>query len=323
MTVRFGIVGTGSIANAHARGISQTEGAQLVAVVGSSPLKASGFAAAHGGGRALPSVEALASAPDVDAVVLATPNALHQPHGELLLRAGKDLLVDKPMAMSAAGALSMWDVARKHNRRILVGHMWRFDREALWLRERLERIGRIVKTKSYGVHVDWGPSGWFLEPQLAGGGALIDMGVHAIDTTRFLLGDPQPISVYARIETVFGDYAVDDLGVVVINWDGGAVSLIESGWHNPHMDGAEASTQLFGTDGYARLYPTTLGDEVPDLPARQDHCDQHMYTGQIGELVDAITTQREPAAGPEVGHTVMRICDAAYESARTGEVVRL
>ena len=81
----------------------------------------------------------------------------------------------------------------------MVAHCWRFHDDVRALRRRIEagELGEIVKTRGYGVHAGWGPSGWFTDPQLAGGGALVDMGVHAIDTARYLLGDPRPARVCA------------------------------------------------------------------------------------------------------------------------------
>ena len=69
------------------------------------------------------------------------------------------------------------------------------------------------------------------------------MGIHAVDTVRFLLGDPLPASVYAQIGTYYGDFDVDDTGVIIVNWDDGTSSYIDSGWWQPQSDGPEASTR--------------------------------------------------------------------------------
>ncbi len=132
------------------------------------------------------------------------------------------------------------------------------DEEVLWLKAQIDQIGPVIRTKGYGVHVNWGPGGWFTQNEFAGGGAMADMGIHALDTARFLLGDPLPVSVYAQIGTYHRDFDVDDTGVILVNWDNGVTSYIESGWWQPRSDGPEAGTQLYGTQGFASLFPTYL-----------------------------------------------------------------
>ena len=330
---RVVIAGYGSIAHFHARAVHAEEGMSLHGILGRDPEKCAAFAAQYGAPRCYESLEVLANDPEVDAVINAWPNALHAPVSEALMRAGKHVLVEKPMALNHAEATSMRAVAAETGTQLMVGHMWRFDREAQALREVVARgdLGEIVKTKGYGVHTHWGPDGWFTDPALAGGGALIDMGVHAIDTARYLLGDPEPLRVFAKLATRFGDYEVDDDGLLVIEWSGGTTSIIESGWWHPHSDGVEASTQLFGTKGYARLFPTTWtcgqGEEAqtvaPSFEARDGHCDQHIYDGQVAAFEARIRDGAPVVPGAEHGAVIMAICDAAYQSSREGKAVTL
>ncbi len=170
-------------------------------------------------------------ADDVDAVVVGTPNALHHPQALAALEAGKHVLIDKPMAVTVAEGEELVAAASISGLTLLVGHMWRYRDEVIAARDRIAAgsVGRPVRTRGFGVHARWGPAGWFTDPDLAGGGALIDMGIHAIDTARFLLGDPAPVRVTASIGTAYGDYAVDDDGVVLIEWSNGVRSVVESG----------------------------------------------------------------------------------------------
>jgi len=332
MSIRFAIAGYGYIAAYHARAIAAA-GGTLTAVVGRDAEKATAFARAHGAADVHEGLDALIAAEQADALVVALPNSLHAPYAQRALAAGLHVLLEKPMALDGVQARAIARAARDADRRLLVGHMWRFDPQAVWLRDRVAAgdIGDVVKTKAYGIHTHWGPGGWFVDPELAGGGALIDMGVHAIDTTRFLLGDPKPVTVYAHLETRFGAYAVDDMGVIVIGWDNGVTSVVESGWWNPHMDGPEASTQLFGTRGYARLFPNeirTLVDGapvsvVPTFEPRTEHCAQEIYDAQMAAFVASIASGRDGEAGADVGVTIMDICDACYRSAASREVVRV
>ena len=216
----------------------------------------------------------------------------------------------------------------------MVAHCFRFDPEVVWLRKQVAagKLGRIIRTKSYGVHANWGPGGWFTQKRFAGGGAMADMGIHALDTVRFLLGDPQPRSVFARIGTYYGDYDVDDTGILLINWDNDAASYIEFGWWQPHVDKPNAGTQLYGTAGFGELFPTRL--LLPDRAAekvnvvdngftlpRSEEMHQARYARQLAYFVDCIRENRQPNPGGVEGWINMKVVDAAYESARTGEVV--
>ena len=264
----------------------------------------------------------------VDALVIGTPNYLHAPQTIAALKAGVHVMVEKPMAMNADEAYQMLEVSRNSDALLMVAHCWRFDPEVLWLREQVRsgRLGKIIRTKGYGVHALWGPSGWFTEKKYAGGGALADMGIHALDTARFLLGDPQPESVYARIGTYYTNYDVDDTGVLIVNWDGGVVSYIESGWWQPHTDGPEAATQLYGTKAFGQLFPTFIEEQsLKDDPGfsfpRVEHCPQSLYDDQMAYFIQCIRQHRAPSPGAQEGLVNMKIIDAAIESARTGKVI--
>ena len=151
---------------------------------------------------------------------------------------------------------------------------------------------------------------------------------------RFLLGDPQPVSVYAQIGTHYKDFDVDDTGVIIVNWDNGVSSYIESGWWQPHTDGPEAGTQLYGLIGMAHLFPTGLvltnveSKQVEKVdpgfpPVRNPHCPQSMYDSQLAYFVDCIGNNSSPNPGGIEGLINMKIVDAAYESSQIGKVVEI
>jgi predicted dehydrogenase len=135
------------------------------------------------------------------------------------------------------------------------------------------------------------------------------MGVHAIDTARFLLADPDPVRVCATIGTRYGDYDVDDDGILLISWSQATNSIVESGWWQPHKEGLEAETEVYGTDGYARIFPR----EEPSVD--YEHCTQPMYTAQMQEFLGAIESGRKPRPGGEDGRVVISIVEQAYASA--------
>ncbi|HEY7660772.1 MAG TPA: Gfo/Idh/MocA family oxidoreductase [Actinomycetota bacterium] len=312
MSIRVALFGCGWIQDFHARGVRAHPDGELVAVANHREETAHAFAERHEIERVTTDWRTLAADPAVDAAIVATPNALHAPQAVELLRAGKHVLVEKPMATSVAECDAMIQAAAEGSASLMVAHCWRFHDDVRALGRRIEagELGEIVKTRGYGVHVDWGPSGWFVDPELAGGGALVDMGVHAIDTARFLLGDPVPERVCAAIGTRYaaGRYEVDDDGVVLITWSNGTTSLVECGWWQPHRGGPEADTEVYGTRGYDRVWPA-------EAPADDELGLQPMYSAQVGEFLDAVGEGRRPRPSGEDGRIVMQVVERAYASA--------
>jgi predicted dehydrogenase len=336
MNMKVAVIGTGNIAHIHAAAVQNTPGLALNAAVDIRPDHLAAFAADFKIPHQYASVEELLKSGNLDAMVVGVPNYLHAPFAMAALKAGVPVMVEKPMATCAAEGEQMAEASQKSGAALMVAHCWRFDKEILWLKQQVQagRLGKIIRTKGYGVHVHWGPTGWFTEKKSAGGGALADMGIHAIDTARFLTGDPQPVSVFARLGTYYKDFDVDDTGVILVTWDNGVMSYIESGWWQPHADGPEASTQLYGLAGFGQVFPTRL--ELPNVKEnkievidpgyifpRSDHSPQEMYDDQMACFAECIRSGQTPMPGSREGLVNMKIVDAAYKSAQTGKVVEL
>lgn len=328
--IRLAIAGAGYIANIHAAAVKILPDVELVAVVDRYIKVAKPFIKKYQVHHYFKTTDDLLKKINIDALIIATPNYLHFTQAITALNAGLHVMVEKPMAMNAQEAYQMLEASQKSDALLMVAHCWRFDPEVLWLRTQAEagRLGNIIRTKGYGVHQLWGPSGWFTQKKLAGGGAMADMGIHALDTARFLLGDPQPESVYARIGTYYTNYDVDDTGILIVNWEGGAVSYIESGWWQPHTDGPEAATQLYGTTGFGQVYPTYILDQSgKDDPGfshpRINHAPQSLYDDQMRYFIQCIRDHCTPNPGGREGWINMKIVDAAYKSARTCKVIKV
>ncbi|MCK5821865.1 MAG: Gfo/Idh/MocA family oxidoreductase [Bacteroidales bacterium] len=331
--LNIAIIGTGYIAHYHARALQLMPNVEIVIVVDTQPDNAEKFAREYKIKETATDAMALVNRPDINAVLILTPNKFHAPYAIEFLSRGKDVFMEKPMAMNAVEGNQIIKVSKRTGQLVMVGHMWRFDTEVDYIKSVVDsgRLGKIVKTKGYGIHENWGPSGWFTQKELAGGGALADMGVHAIDTVRYILGDPKPLSVYATIDTQYGNYDVDDSGIVIINWDNGVHTIIESGWWHPHMDGVEAATRLYGTKGYGSVFPTYFkADEgkfkeehTPQEPLKTEHCDQSIYNRQMKHFIDCVISRKHPSPGLTEGQTVLDIIDAAYLSAEKNELIRI
>jgi predicted dehydrogenase len=309
--IRVALLGSGYIQEFHARAVHEHPSAELVAVANWREQSATALAERYAIPRVTTDWNEIVQATDVDAAVVATPNAFHAPQSVALLRAGKHVIVEKPMATSVAECDEMVDASRASGAFLMVAHCWRFRDEVRAMRERVAsgELGEVVKTRGYGAHATWGPEGWFVDPALAGGGALVDMGVHAIDTARFLLGDPTPNRVCAALGTRYGTYKVDDDGILLITWSNGTNSVVESGWWQPHVGGIEADTEVYGTKGYARIWD-------PDPPSEDyKHDTQPMYSAQMAEFLDAIADGRQPRPSGQDGRVVIEVVEDAYRSA--------
>lgn len=336
MTVSIAITGAGNIGDIHANAVSKHPETNLLAIIDTNVDKARSLAQKYAVPYIFNNLDELISSGKADAVVIGTPNCYHAPLAIHAMESGMHVLVEKPMAMNAQEAIEMESVSKRTKKTLMVAHCWRYDPEIVWLREQVvgNRLGKIFRTISYGNHTNWGPQGWFIQKDLSGGGALMDMGIHAIDTTRFLLGDPEPISVYAKISTRFGEYDVDDTGVIIITWKDGITSYIESGWWQPHTNGLEAATQLYGTKGFGSVFPTkvipNLNGNIQDdrgeqvfTTIRSRHSDQLIYDMQMDHFINSIINKTNPNSSASKGVTNMKIITAAYQSSDSGEVIRI
>jgi predicted dehydrogenase len=339
MKTRIGVIGTGYISRIHTLAVQKCAQAELTTVMDIQPEQMKKFAFEFNIPYQYSDFDLLVKESGVDAIVIGVPNIYHAPMTIAALEAGISVLVEKPMAVSPEEGEIMVAASRKVESlgvQLMVAHCWRFDNEVQWLRQQVDAgsLGDVIRTKGYGVHAQWGPVGWFTQKKYAGGGALADMGIHAIDTARYLLGDPRPLSVYARIGIHYGKYDVDDTDVLIVNWENGAYSYIEAGWWQPHTDFPEAGTQLFGTKGYGQVFPTFLDPYIPAQPAKErinsgfpitrpEHCEQGMYDRQMEYFIDCIQKKTTPIPGGQEGLTNLRIMAAAFESAKTGSVEEL
>ncbi len=270
--------------------------------------------------------------PDVDAISVCTPNKFHYPIAKEALEHGKHVLVEKPMTLNYKEARDLVALAGRNERLLAVGHVWRLHPHVQYAKEIVKTgiLGDIIKLKGYGIHEYWIPTAkGFTDPEIAGGGALIDMGIHPIDTIRFLLEGVPVTKVYAEMTTAYGKYEVEDIGVVLAKFSNGAFAVVEFGWGNPHKDGVESSIQIFGTKGYMRIFPTILKYTVngvtgvfkPNL--EKGHLTKELYAREITHFIDSILGETRCVISAEEEAETMKVIDAAYLSSKEGRVVSL
>ena len=216
--VRWAVLGTGAIATTFANDIRLTDNAVLAAVCSRTPEAATAFSARFGGLRIIPDVETLTADPQIDAVYLATPNTAHYGQAKTLLSAGKPLLIEKPLVMTAAQAQALESLAAQKQTFAMEG-LWTVFLPAIdHLRQLLtgNTIGAIIRVRgelAYAKTFDGNSR--FFAPAL-GGGSLLDLGVYPIALTLSLFGSPRTVAGRWSAAPTGVDMAAD----VTLGYDG-------------------------------------------------------------------------------------------------------
>lgn len=347
--VNIAIVGTGGIVQKqHLPNYAKVPQARVVAVCDAAPGRAEQVAAQFGIARHFTDYAELVQEPDIDAVHVCAPNFLHAPITLAALRAGKHVLCEKPLATSAAAAWEMAETARQMKRTLMVGFNNRFRTDARILKKHIDAgdLGEIYYAKCGWLRRRGNPFGWFADRSRSGGGPLIDLGVHVLDLTRYLMGNPKPISVTGSTYNAFGGYQVDewdqyqsldagaaqgrtsdveDLATALIKFDNGATLMVDVSWAL-NIKQEVKYWELYGTKGGARLEPleiySQLHGHLADItPVYRDTASGH--EGELRHFVHCLLKGEEPICPGEQGYEIALILDAIYESARSGREVRL
>lgn len=252
-TVRWGILGLGSIARTFATGLKAVPGAQLVAVGSRDAAKAQAFAKDFAAARAHASYEALCADPGVDAIYVATPHPNHRDNALAVIAGGKALLCEKPFTVNAEELGEIVAAARKAKRFAMEAMWTRFLPVHAKVREWLAAgaIGepRMV-TADFGFRAGWDPKSRLLDPQLAGGG-LLDVGVYTIALANMALAGPggsaQKVAGFAHI----GESGVDEQAAMVLGYAGGRLASLSCAVRtntpqDARIDGTEGSIRIPG-----------------------------------------------------------------------------
>ncbi|MEK3731782.1 Gfo/Idh/MocA family oxidoreductase [Paenibacillus sp. FSL M8-0334] len=246
--IRWGIMGTGWIAEQFAADLAYTDNAELLAVGSRTSDSAGAFAAKFSVPRAYGSYEELVQDQDVDAVYIATPHPLHRDNVLLSLRAGKAVLCEKPFTINGAELEELINAARK-DKLFLMEAMWtRFLPPIRQVREWLKdgRIGeaRLVKA-DFGFRSGWNPEGRLLNLEL-GGGALLDAGIYPVSFASMIFGaEPEQIHSTAHI----GETGVDEQFSVLLTYEGGKSASLNGAIRL----GLTNEAYIFGTEGYIHI----------------------------------------------------------------------
>ncbi len=281
--IHYGIIGFGAFAErAIMPAIRAASNAELTAIQKRSPEAARQKAIEYGIPFSFDSVEALVSSPEVDAVFIVSSNAQHHAEALAAAAAGKHILVEKPMAVSVRQAQEMADAARRSGVKLMVGHMLRFSPLVLRMREIVASgtIGKVIFAQSHFIYdVRMSQRAWVLDQKEAGAGPLFDIGVHCLDTMRFILGDDRVADVRSMMNNTPTSGKVETANVLSLHFSRGTLGTIYTSYETPYRHGF---IEFFGTEGSISAFNFT--------PSRVEAV-LELKRGEKG-LVGSVTTER-------------------------------
>jgi predicted dehydrogenase len=294
--------------------------------------------------------------PDIEAVSICVPNKYHASIAIDALNAGKHVLCEKPLAINGAEAERIVAAARANNKLLMVAFNNRFAGNSRALKTIVDQgtLGPIYYAKAAWLRRNGIPGfgGWFTTKAVAGGGPLIDIGVHLLDLALYFMGYPEPVSVVGSTYHEFGPrgkganaswaatdlvltntFDVEDFAIGLVKFANGATLFVEASWAGHQERNDDISLHLFGRDGgVSMIMPdyrkadcvrvfTEIGGIPVDITPRYSLDDE--YAQEVRHFVDCIREGAETLAPGEQGARLMHIIDALYESAASGHQVRL
>ncbi|MDP2415612.1 Gfo/Idh/MocA family protein [Daejeonella sp.] len=329
--LRVAIMGLGSYGTRVAEAMQACKMAKLVGLISGTPSKIKNWQSKYN----IPekncynyeNFDLIKDNPDIDAVYVITPNALHHDQVIRVAKAGKHVICEKPMALNAKEGQEMIEACRKANVKLLVGYRMHFEPKTLEIiRMRKEgELGKIMFFQGLCGFKIGDPTQWRLNKQLAGGGSLMDIGIYAINGARYMVGE-EPVWVTAQETKTNPEKfkeGVDESIQFQFGFPGGAVASCLSSYNMSNLD----RFFLAAEKGFAELQPSTGYGPIRGRTNKGELNHPHVthQTVQMEKMAGIILTN-EPAQVPVDGEEALKdlkIIDAIYLAVKTGKKINL
>lgn len=343
--LRVGIAGTGGIARSvHIPGfLKLKDRVELVSAFDIAPERVEQAAREFGIPHAFTDYTQMLDGPALDAVAICTPPNAHVPLAVQAFQHGLHVLCEKPLAISTAGALEIVRAAKQAGRILMVGYQHRFTRAEKALKRIVDdgALGEIYYSRAQALRRR-GIPGWgvFTNKEISGGGPMMDIGVHVLDQTIYLLGNPTPVrvfgSTYRKLGTrpgfnAFGPwdparFETEDFATAMIKFADDSTLLLEASWalnvpanvHNVLLCGTKGGAELSPLKVFTEQHGMLLDMAPPESPSRGSGDAQDE---KIAHFVDCIEQDKPPLVTPSELINVSLIIDAVYESSASGRAV--
>lgn len=348
--LRVGIIGTGNISHSHIAAYSYMPETEIVAGCDIRPERLDWFKQQPGcaNAKCYADYNEMLKAENLDLVDVCTPNGVHAPAAIAALKAGCHVMVEKPMAMNPAECQAMNDAAKKAGKLLSCGFQLRYTPVVQMGKRAIDAglLGEILYVKVHAMRRRGIPNwGVFERKDLQGGGPMIDIGVHQIESAHYAMGEPKPVAASGRTWIYLGDkpsqvvsmwpnwdykhYTVEDLCVGQVRFENGALMQIESSFC-AHIEKDIAYWEIIGTKGafstldgtlYHDMAGTMVNSRAGFLPAHPAPTD---FVSKLRDLTSAILRGTPLHSSGEEGMAVQKIIDGLYRSAeQSGKEVRI
>jgi predicted dehydrogenase len=330
-TVKIGVVGAGAIAQlTHLPVLSKMRGAELVGVCDNDRTKARSLADRFGIPDTFTDIEDLLEMEELDAVVVATPNHLHEPHVLSALASKRHVLCERPLSLSARGVERILAAASRADRTVSVAnnHRYRTDVQTLSRFIHGGELGKTVGVRAGAYQFKRPAEGWRQRRAESGGGAFLDHGVPLLDLALWLADYPDPLRVTAHMDRGRGASAVEEAMVVQLECAGGASFLFDV---SSAYVGEEERWwfEVLASRGSARLAPLRVVKELngratnvsPSGAAGRESAFIQSYRAELAHFLAVVRGETEYEA-PDDQVTLHRVVEAVYKAAEEGKEIR-
>jgi predicted dehydrogenase len=356
--INVGIVGLGWPGRRHAEGVLGSGPGHLYAACDLNEQRRNKFSAKYRPEKVFASYDAMLADGNLHAVIVSLPNALHFPATLKALEAGKHVLCEKPPTLNAGQMHQLHTESVKRGLTYSFGRQMRFSGAMQAARSAIadRRLGEIYYAKTVWVRsrgTPGGVDGWFTDRSRAGGGALIDLGVHTIDAAWYLMGTPKPRTVSAQTYQKFPQlvkapvFDVEDSAYGVIRFENGAIVMFEVSWAANLPDdiplGKWGTRELFSTTVFGPKGSLRVTDVLQLHPSEKraalslfEDCDgklvdaelpfepvKHEFVAQMENFLYAIQGDTPPINSSIQAVELMEMIDAVYQSSLSGREVVL
>ncbi len=329
--LRVAIMGLGNYGTRVAEAMKTCKRARLNGVISGTPSKIKTWQSRY----SIPekncynyeNFDAIKDNPDIDAVYVITPNGLHHDEVIRVARAGKQVICEKPMAISVKEAEEMIEACKKANVHLLVGYRMHFEPHTLEIirMRNAGEFGKITFFQGLSGFIIGDPHQWRMNPKLSGGGAMMDIGIYSVNGSRYMVGE-DPVWVTAvetKNDPVKFVPGIDETIQFQLGFPGGAVASCLSTYSMNWLD----RFFLDGVDGFAELHPATSYDPTQGLTHKGplNFPNTIHQAVQMDEMASIILEGKKPivAVDGEEALKDLKVIEGIYKAAQTGKKVTL